>query len=118
MEYSPNRKGIMAPMEYIPMVPWFVALTEKSCFYESLFFEMVMVMVKDYKKYRIKYTMSIKISFMHYMKWTRVMLPVVSEKFELVSIFLLFFLFTIIVNGKDARKVTENHHQLGNILIK
>ena len=83
----------MAPMEYIPMVPWFVALTEKSCFYESLFFEMVMVMVKDYKKYRIKYTMSIKISFMHYMKWTRVMLPVVSEKFELVSIFFTIFSF-------------------------
>ena len=35
--------------------------------------------------------MSVKISFMHYMKWTRLMLPVVFKKFELVCIFLLFF---------------------------
>ena len=35
--------------------------------------------------------MSIKISFMHYMKWTRIMLPDVSEEFELVCILLLFF---------------------------
>ena len=37
--------------------------------------------------------MSIKISFMHYMKWTRVMSPEVSEEFELVCILLLFFSF-------------------------
>ena len=37
--------------------------------------------------------MSIKISFMHYMKWTRVMLPEVSEEFELACILLLFFSF-------------------------
>ena len=37
--------------------------------------------------------MSIKISFMHFMKWTRVMLPVVFEEFfELVRIF-YFFIF-------------------------
>ena len=35
--------------------------------------------------------MSIKISLMHYMKLTRLMLPVVSQQFELVCIFLLFF---------------------------
>ena len=38
-------------------------------------------MVKD-KKYSVKDTMSIKISFMHYMRWARVMFPVVFEKFE------------------------------------
>ena len=43
--------------------------------------------------------MSIKISFLHYMKWTRVMLPKVFEEFEVVCIFLpIFFLFTVIVN--------------------
>ena len=44
----------------------------------------------------MKDTMSIKISVMHYMKWTskRVMLPVVFEEFEMIYIFLLlFFLF-------------------------
>ena len=37
--------------------------------------------------------MSIKISFMYYMKWTRVMSPEVSEEFELVCILLLLFSF-------------------------
>ena len=37
--------------------------------------------------------MSIKISFMHYMKWTRVMLLGFSEESELVCILLLFFSF-------------------------
>ena len=35
--------------------------------------------------------MSVKISFMHYMKWIRVMLPVVFEEFKLVCTFSLFF---------------------------
>ena len=39
---------------------------EKAWFYERLFFEAVIVMVKEYS---IKDTMSIKISFMHYIKW-------------------------------------------------
>ena len=37
--------------------------------------------------------MSIKISFLHYMKWARVILLVVFEEFELVCIFLLVFTF-------------------------
>ena len=36
--------------------------------------------------------MSIKISFMHYMKWTRVMLPVVFKEFEMV--FFATFVFS------------------------
>ena len=47
-------------------------------------------MVKD-KKYSIKDKMSIKISFMHYMKSTRVMLPLVFKEFEMVDIFATFF---------------------------
>ena len=46
--------------------------------------------------------MSIKISFMYYMKWTRIMLPVLFGEFEVVHILCYFFLFTIIV---DLRKV-------------
>ena len=37
--------------------------------------------------------MSIKLSFMHYMKWTRVMLSVFFEEFELVYIFIAIFSF-------------------------
>ena len=62
---------------------WFIAPMEKAWFYERLFFEVVIVMMKD-KKYNMKYTVSIKISFMHYMKWTRVMLPAIFEEFEIV----------------------------------
>ena len=47
------------------IVSWFIAPMEKAWFYKRLFFEVVIVMVKD-KKYSIKITMSIKISFMHY----------------------------------------------------
>ena len=41
---------------------------EKAWFYVRLFFEEIIVMVKDKKKYSIKDTMLIKLSFMHYMK--------------------------------------------------
>ena len=34
--------------------------------------------------------MSIKISFTYYMKQTRVMLPIISEEFELVVFFAIF----------------------------
>ena len=65
---------------------------KKAWFYEILFFKGVMVMVKDEKK---KDTMSIiiNVSFMHYIKWTRVILPVVFEEFEVVYIFKLLFSF-------------------------
>ena len=46
----------------------------------------------------MKDEMSIKITFMHCMKGIRVMLAVVYEKFKLVCIFLLFFLFTTTIN--------------------
>ena len=41
-------------------------------------------MVKDKKKYSVKEKVSIKIDIMHYMKWTRVILPIVFEEFEVV----------------------------------
>ena len=71
---------------------------EKVWFYERLFFEVVIFMTKDKKKNNMKDAMSIKITFMHCMKGIRVMLTVVYEKFKLVCIFLLFFLFTTIFN--------------------
>ena len=56
------------------------------------------VMVKDKKKHSIKDAMLIKVSFMHYVKWTRVVLPVAFREFEMVYIFFATFFFTIIVN--------------------
>ena len=53
-------------------------------------------MVKDKNRCTIKDTMSTKISFMHYrnhITWTRVMLPVVLEEFDIVYIFWLLFTF-------------------------
>ena len=39
---------------------------EKAWFYEILFFQVVIVIVKDKNKFTIKDTMSSKIGFMHY----------------------------------------------------
>ena len=47
MDYSPNGKGIMMPMD-IPS--WFIAPKEKAWFYKRFFFETVMVMVNNKRK--------------------------------------------------------------------
>ena len=50
--------------------------------------------------------MSIKINFMHYMKWTRVMLPVVFEEFEVVHTFFAAFFFSLSLSfGKRSTLV-------------
>ena len=59
---------------------------EKTWFYEILFFQMIIVMVKDKKD---------ALCFMHYrdyITWTRVKLPIVFEEFDMVYIFCSFFL--------------------------
>ena len=60
---------------------------DKAWFYQRLFFEEEIVMVKIIKKYIINDTILIKISFMDYMKWTIVLLPVDFEEFKVVYIF-------------------------------
>ena len=75
----------MAPMEY---TSWFIAPREKAWLYKRFFIEVVMVkgknvMVKD-KINTVKDKMSIKNSFLHYMKWAGIMLPVVFTEFEVV----------------------------------
>ena len=90
----------MAPMEYSTRVEktlWlqrnipsrFIALMEKVWFRSGNHHG------KREKKYCMKDTMSIKISVMHYIKWTikTIMLPVVFEEFEMVYTFLLLFSF-------------------------
>ena len=51
IEYGPNGKVIMAPI-YIPL--WLIASMEKAWFYKRFFFKVVMVMVKDKRKYNKK----------------------------------------------------------------
>ena len=84
--------------------PWFIASVAKLWFYEILFFQGTILMVKDKKRrsFTLKDTMSIKIIFMHnrnYITWTRVKLPVLFVEFDMVYIFWLFFLFTVIVSS-------------------
>ena len=45
---------------------YFIAPMEKVWFSEILFFQVVIVMVKDKKRFTIKDTMTIKTSFVHY----------------------------------------------------
>ena len=52
--------------------------------------------------------MSIKISFMHYMKWTRVMLPVVFKEFEMV--FFATFVFSPSLPIGKGRLQQKFHH--------
>ena len=69
---------------------------EKAWFYEKMFFQVVIVKVKEKKRCPIKDTMLVKISFMHYRNYitsTRVKLPVVFEEFYMVYIFWLLFSF-------------------------
>ena len=91
--------------------PSLIAPIEKTWFYEGFFFGMVMVMLKD--------TMSVKISFMHYMKWIRVMLPIVFEEFKLVGTLAIFFLrlSLSIVKRSTLAKIwkTENGSENGSL---
>ena len=58
---------------------------EKARFYQILFFQVVIAMVKDKKRCTIKDTTSIKINFIHYRNYiTWIKLPVVFEEFDLV----------------------------------
>ena len=52
MEYIPNGKGIIVPIEYTLTV---IVPMEKAWFYEKLFSEVVMVMVKDKKIHHKRY---------------------------------------------------------------
>ena len=69
---------------------------EKAWFCEILFFQVVIVMIKDKKRCTIKDTMSIKVNFILYkncITWTRVTLPVVFQEFDMVYVFWLLYAF-------------------------
>ena len=74
-------------------------------------------------KYSIRATMSIKISFMRYMRWIRVMLPDVFEEFEVVYVFLATFCFSLSLSigkrstlGKKVLPKYYLHHYLSYFL--
>ena len=100
MEYIPEGKENMVAIEYTLMVQ---RTKGKAWFYERLFFQMIIIMAKDKKRYSIADTISIKISFMLQMKWTRVMSPVVFKEFGVVYIsFDTFFLSLSLSIGKRS----------------
>ena len=86
---APVEKALWLQL-YVPQ--WFI--DPMSWFCERLFF----FWRGDHhgeKKNNITDTLSIKISSMFYIKWTRLMLPAVSEEFDLACIFFLFFFFSL-----------------------
>ena len=72
LNIAPMGTAWFRPQWNIPS--WFIASMEEVWFYETLFFELVIVMVKG-KKTVMQDTMSIKIRLMVYMKWI-IVLPV------------------------------------------
>ena len=87
---------------------WFIASVAKLWFYEILFFQVTILMVKDKKRrsFTLKDTMSIKIIFMHnrnYITWTRVKLPVLFVEFDMVYIFGSFFFSLLLSVRKRSR---------------
>ena len=63
------------------------------------------------KKYSVKGAMSTKISFMHYMEWEKVMLPVFFEEFELIYIFspIFFHSHCQLVKGQLSKNLEKLH---------
>ena len=55
MVYDPNEKKLW-PQWNIPL--WFIAPMEKACIYEILFYQVVIVMVKDKNRCTIKDTIT------------------------------------------------------------
>ena len=74
-----------------------------------MFDRFVGLALKGFKKNNKKDRLSIKISFMHYMKWTRVMLPVIFDEFEVAYIYISFLLlvsFSLLLSiGKTSTLV-------------
>ena len=92
MVYGPSGKRIITTMEYTLVV---YNPMEKARLYEKLLFKVIIVMVKVIK-YIIKDIASIKISFMHYMKRTRVvMATVVLEESDVFLFFFATFIFSV-----------------------
>ena len=89
MVYGPNGKEIMASKEYTLII---YSPNEKSMVYQILFFQVVIVMVKNKKRCTIKYTMSIKISAMQLQELHYVNKRKVTSSFQVICIACIFWL--------------------------
>ena len=89
MEYNTNGKCIMAPVKYILII---YSPNLKCMVLWKIVFEIGNAHGERLKKCSVKDIMSVKLSFMHYLKKTRVMLPVAFgiEEFGVVYIYILF----------------------------
>ena len=92
MEYNTNGKGIMAPMKYILII---FSPNWKCMALWRIIFEIGNGYGEREKKYSVKDTMSIKISFMLHLKKTRAMLPVTLDEFGVVYMFFATFFFSL-----------------------
>ena len=77
MEYNLNGKGIMAPMEYVLMV---YSHNRKGMILRKIVFRSGNCHSKRKKMQYKRFAISIKISH-DYIKWTKIVLPVVFEEF-------------------------------------
>ena len=91
MVYGPHWKGIIASMEcpHLTTSPNVKAWCYENCFSKWKSSR------ENITKYIIKDTISINISSMYYMKWTRIILPVVFEEFGMVYRFVATFFFLL-----------------------
>ena len=89
MVYGPNGKGIMTSKEYTLII---YSPNEKGMVYQILFFQVVIVMVKNKKRCTIKYTMSIKISAMQLQELHYVNKRKVTSSFQVICIACIFWL--------------------------
>ena len=89
MVYGPNGKGIMASREYTLII---YSSNEKGMVYEILFFQVVIVMVKDKKRCTIKNAVSIKISAMQLQKLHYVNKSKVTSSFQGICVACIFWL--------------------------
>ena len=96
MEYSPNKKSIMARMEHTPMV---YSLIEKGMVLWKILFRSGNGYGKRQKKKCSKNDkISVKIGLMHYIKWIKSNVTINFRGIWTSLYFLIFFLLTIIIN--------------------
>ena len=91
-------KGIPSILRFTPM--------EKAWFYEKLFSEVVMVMVKDKKIHkRYNFNQNKFYALLSYMMWTRVMLPIVFRELKVVQLY-FFTLFSVSLSLSIGKQST------------
>ena len=97
MEYSPNGKGIMTPMEYTPMV---YSPSGKGIALWKIVFELVIAMVKDKKRQHKRCNVN-KNQF-YALREVDKKNAIVFEEFELVCIFVAIFSMSLSTDKRST----------------